>query len=194
MFLVPFPCNPMVLFHPTPNLWPCSRSVCREEGGKRQNGMVSGADRVQGAMPAWTGGCRIRDGLLAVAVQLQTHPAGDKGIFPPFFAMRLGEMQLLIARRLKWRTRLPAEVTNSDRSDAVAMVTMVSWETPKGCHGIPSPIPLGPRSSHKNLSRWFQPCHPTGHRGSAPQCDPILAAPSWATSWLQLPLCRIKHP
>lgn len=147
--LIPFPCNPTALFHPTSNLWPCSGSVCGEKGGERQNGMVSGADGAQGAMLAWTRGCRIRDRLLAVAVQPQTHPAGDKGIFPPFFAMRLGEMQPLIARRLKWRTRLPAEVTNSDRSDAVAMTTLVSWETPKGCHGIPSPIPLGPRSSRK---------------------------------------------
>lgn len=68
-------------------------------------------------------------------------------------------MQPLIARRLKWRTRLPAEVTNSERSDAVAMATLVSWETPKGCHGIPSPSPPAPRSSRKKPfqmvpSRW----------------------------------------
>lgn len=99
-----------------------------------------------------------------------TRPAGDKGMFPPRFAMPLEEMQPLITRRLKWRTRLPAEVTNSDRSDAVAMVTMVSWETPKGCHGIPSPIPLGPCSSRK---KPFQM---------------VPAPPSHKTSWLCTPL------
>lgn len=152
----------MALFHPTTNLWLCSGCLCGEEGGERQNGMVSGADSVWGAMLVWTGGCRIRDGLLAVAVQPQTHPAGDKGIFPPFFAMHLGEMQPLIARRLKWRTRLPAEVTNSDRSDAVAMATLVSWETPKGCHGIPSPFPLGPCSSRKKTFQMVPA--PSSHR------------------------------
>lgn len=101
----------------------------------------------------------------------------DKKGYFHLFAMHLGEIQLLITRRLEWRTRLPTEVTNLDWSDAVAMATLVSWETPKGCHGILSPIPLGRRRSCKNPSRWFQPCHPAGHclctsQGTRP-CIPI---------------------
>lgn len=134
----------------------------RGEGGERQTGMVSGA--------AGTGSdVGVEQDLRRApghGWEPPAHPAGDKGIFPPLFAMPLGEMQPLISRRLKWRTRLPAEVTNSDRSDAVAMATTVSWETPKGCHGIPSPIPLGPCSSRK---KPFQM---------------VPAPPSHKTSWL----------
>lgn len=115
------------------------------------------------------------------------NPAGDKGIFPPC-VLGLREMQPLIARRLKWQTRLPAEVSDSDRSDAVAMVTLVSWETPKGCHGIPSPIPLGPRSSHKKTfpdgsspvipqDTAARPCNVTPSQHSIPRPWPRCGFP-----------------
>lgn len=137
----------------------------RGEGGERQTGMVSGATGA-GSDVGMEQDPRRAPGH---GWEPPAHPAGDKGIFPPLFAMPLGEMQPLISRRLKWRTRLPAEVTNSDRSDAVAMATMVSWETPKGCHGIPSPIPLGPCSSRK---KPFQM---------------VPVPPSHKTSWLCIP-------
>lgn len=115
-----------------------------------------------------------------------THPARDKGIFPPLFATPLEEKQPLSTRRLKWQTRLPAEVTNSDRSDAVAMVTMVSWETPKGCHGIPSPIPP--------WSLLFpQKAFPDGSSSSIPR-DIMALHPPPGSCPAAAPVCPTKHP
>lgn len=148
----------------------------REEGEERQTGMFSGA--AGAGSDAGTAGSTPGS-----SPRLGT---GDKGIFPPLFAMPLEELQPLITRRLKWRTRLPAEVTNSDRSDAVAMATMVSWETPKGCHGIPSPIPLGPCSSRKKA-------FPDGSSSSIPQ-DIVALHPLPGSRPAAPPVCPTKHP
>lgn len=63
-----------------------------------------------------------------------------------------------VTRRLKWQTPLPAEVTNSDLTDAVPIATHVSWETRKRLSWhllLFSPTPLRPCRFHSNLSRWF---------------------------------------
>lgn len=125
-------------------------------------------------------GSRIHHGLGA-----SNPPSWEtKGYFL-LFLQRLWKS--FITRRLKRRTRLPAEVTNSDRSDAVAMVTTVSWETPKGCHGIPSPIPLGPRSSRKK--KLF----PDGSSSSIPQ-DVVFLRPIPGSCPAAPPVCPTKHP
>lgn len=154
----------------------------RGEGGERQTGMVSGA----AGSGSDVGVEQDPQRAPGHGWEPPAHPARDRGIFPPLFAKPLEEMQPLISRRLKWRTRLPAEVTNSDRSDAVAMVTMVSWETPKGCHGIPSPIPLGPCSSRKKT-------FPDGSSSSIPQ-DIVARHPLPGPCPAAPPLCPTKHP